>query len=102
MAATAEHAAAGQAGGEGTGRVARVIGPIVDVEFGVDGMPDIYNALHVDVAIGERTATFNLEGEPHIGDNTVRAFSMPPTGGKGRRAVGTDTRGPASAHGRAG
>lgn len=33
-----------------TGRVARVIGPVVDVEFPVDAMPDIYNALHVEVA----------------------------------------------------
>ncbi|MGW5565362.1 hypothetical protein ACWEWD_18320, partial [Streptomyces tendae] len=31
-----------------TGRVARVIGPVVDVEFPVDAMPDIYNALHVE------------------------------------------------------
>lgn len=33
-----------------TGRVARVIGPVVDVEFPVDAMPEIYNALHVEVA----------------------------------------------------
>ena len=31
-----------------TGRVARVIGPVVDVEFPVDAMPEIYNALHVE------------------------------------------------------
>ena len=29
----------------GVGRVSRVIGPVVDVEFPVDQMPDIYNAL---------------------------------------------------------
>lgn len=39
MTTTVETAAA-------TGRVARVIGPVVDVEFPVDAMPDIYNALH--------------------------------------------------------
>jgi F-type H+-transporting ATPase subunit beta len=33
-----------------TGRVARVIGPVVDVEFPVDAMPEIYNALTVQVA----------------------------------------------------
>ena len=33
-----------------TGRVARVIGPVVDVEFPVDAMPEIYNALTVEVA----------------------------------------------------
>ena len=35
----------------GTGRVARVIGPVVDVEFSVDTMPEIYNALTVMVTL---------------------------------------------------
>lgn len=38
------------ASGVATGRVARVIGPVVDVEFPVDAMPEIYNALTVEVA----------------------------------------------------
>jgi hypothetical protein len=33
----------------GVGRVARVIGPVVDIEFPVDQMPDIYNALTVQI-----------------------------------------------------
>ena len=32
-----------------TGRVVRVIGPVVDVEFPRDAVPDLYNALHVTV-----------------------------------------------------
>src|ERR1039457_6955862 len=36
----------------GTGRVARVTGPVVDVEFPSDQMPEIYFALHVDVTLG--------------------------------------------------
>ena len=39
----------------GTGRVVRVIGPVVDVEFGRDEMPELNNALHVDVELGEAT-----------------------------------------------
>ena len=31
----------------GTGRIARVIGPVVDIEFPPDQLPDMYNALHV-------------------------------------------------------
>ena len=31
----------------GVGRIARVIGPVVDIEFPVDAMPEIYNALEV-------------------------------------------------------
>ena len=39
----------------GVGRVSRVIGPVVDVEFPVDQMPDIYNALLVDTTVGTRS-----------------------------------------------
>nr|BFE68260.1 hypothetical protein GCM10020092_015610 [Actinoplanes digitatis] len=35
----------------GVGRVVRVIGPVVDAEFPRDGMPGIFNALHVDVTL---------------------------------------------------
>ena len=56
--------------GASTGRVARVIGPVVDVEFPADQMPEIYNALQVDVSIdAETTRTLTLEVEQHIGDN---------------------------------
>jgi len=35
------------------GRIARVTGPVVDVEFPVEGMPALYNALEVDVDFGD-------------------------------------------------
>lgn len=77
-----------------TGRVARVIGPVVDVEFPVDAMPDIYNALHVQVADpakdGEQK-TLTLEVAQHLGDGLVRAISMQPTDGLVRQAPVTDT-----------
>ena len=38
-----------------TGRVVRVIGPVVDAEFPRDAMPDIYNALHVEVTLSGGT-----------------------------------------------
>ena len=37
----------------GVGRVVRVIGPVVDVEFAPDEMPEIYNAIHVDRTLGD-------------------------------------------------
>ena len=43
------------------GRVARVIGPVVDIEFPADSMPAIFNALHVDVTMGEQTRTLTME-----------------------------------------
>ena len=76
------------------GQVARVTGPVVDVEFGTEQMPDIYNALHVDVTLDEETKTLTLEVAQHIGDNMVRAISMQPTDGLVRGATVTDTGGP--------
>src|SRR3954463_7382044 len=77
-----------------TGRVARVIGPVVDVEFPVDAMPEMYNALHVEVAdpanAGEKK-TLTLEVAQHLGDGLVRAISMQPTDGLVRQAPVTDT-----------
>ncbi|MCW2668511.1 MAG: F-type H+/Na+-transporting ATPase subunit beta [Frankiales bacterium] len=75
----------------GTGRVARVIGPVVDVEFAPDEMPEIYNALHVDRTMGGETVTLTLEVAQHIGDNQVRAISMQPTDGLVRGAPVIDT-----------
>ena len=98
MTATVENPAAegGAATAAGTGRVARVTGPVVDVEFPTDEMPDIYNALHVDVTIADTTRTLTLEVALHIGDNMVRAISMQPTDGLVRGAVVTDTGAPIS------
>jgi F-type H+-transporting ATPase subunit beta len=63
----------------------------VDVEFGTEEMPDIYNALHVDVNLGESARTLTLEVAQHIGENMVRAISMQPTDGLVRGATVTDT-----------
>ncbi|NBO35211.1 MAG: F0F1 ATP synthase subunit beta [Actinobacteria bacterium] len=74
------------------GRVARVTGPVVDVEFPVEGMPALYNALHVDVDFGDGDKRLlTLEVALHIGDNMVRAISMQPTDGLVRGAEVRDT-----------
>jgi F-type H+/Na+-transporting ATPase subunit beta len=75
-----------------TGRVARVIGPVVDVEFPADQMPEIYYALKVETQIpGEQAHTLTLEVEQHIGDNLVRAISLQPTDGlvRGAQVINT-------------
>jgi F-type H+-transporting ATPase subunit beta len=77
-----------------TGRVARVIGPVVDVEFPAEQMPEIYYALHTDVTIGGEKRTLTLEVEQHIGDNIVRAISMQPTDGMVRGAEVVSTGAP--------
>jgi F-type H+-transporting ATPase subunit beta len=85
----------------GTGRVARVIGPVVDIEFPADAMPEIYNALHVELDLsdqgeGEGASVLTLEVALHLGDNLVRAISMQPTDGLVRGAQVTDSGGPIS------
>ncbi|MDT5038900.1 MAG: F-type H+/Na+-transporting ATPase subunit beta, partial [Micromonosporaceae bacterium] len=82
---------ADKAGETATGRVVRVIGPVVDVEFPRDAMPELFNALHVDLVLGEDKMMLTLEVAQHIGDNTVRAISMQPTDGLVRGAEVTDT-----------
>jgi F-type H+-transporting ATPase subunit beta len=79
----------------GVGRVARVTGPVVDVEFPVEAMPELYNALQVDVSFGEGDdRMLTLEVALHIGDNMVRAISMQPTDGLVRGSEVRDTGSP--------
>ena len=72
------------------GRVAQVMGPVVDVRFEEGGLPSIYNAL--TIPIGERTRT--VEVAQHIGDNTARCIAMASTDGLQRGVEVTDTGGP--------
>ncbi|MEY3008593.1 MAG: hypothetical protein RL464_258 [Actinomycetota bacterium] len=74
-----------------TGRVARVIGPVVDIEFPSGSMPAIYNALQIDITIGGEKRLLTLEVAQHIGDNMVRAISMQPTDGMVRGVEVRDT-----------
>jgi F-type H+-transporting ATPase subunit beta len=85
----------------GVGRIARVTGPVVDVEFPPDAMPAIYNALSVEVSFssgeGEsETHVLTLEVEQHLGDNMIRAVSLQPTDGLVRGAEVTDSGSPIS------
>jgi F-type H+-transporting ATPase subunit beta len=72
------------------GRIARITGPVVDVEFTSDNMPDMYNALSVDIELGGETNSIVLEVAQHIGDGMVRAISMKSTDGLVRGAPVTD------------
>ena len=98
MTATVENTAAGGGPVDAAlvGQVARVTGPVVDVEFPTEQMPDIYNALHVDVTLEGETKTLTLEIEQHLGENVARTISMQPTDGLVRGATVTDTGGPIS------
>jgi len=67
--------------GHANGRVVRVIGPVVDVEFPPTELPEINTALHLDVELGGETTTITCEVAQHIGDAVVRAIALKPTDG---------------------
>ncbi|MGM9919629.1 MAG: F0F1 ATP synthase subunit beta, partial [Bhargavaea sp.] len=55
------------------GHVLQVMGPVVDVKFDGDNMPEIYNALTVQIARpNEEAQTLTLEVALHLGDDSVR------------------------------
>jgi F-type H+-transporting ATPase subunit beta len=74
-----------------TGRIARVIGPVVDIEFPHDHLPGIYNALTTTITMGGESSVLTLEVAQHLGDNLVRAIALKPTDGLVRGQEVTDT-----------
>src|SRR5882757_3681870 len=89
MTATAEHASTKAP--TAAGRVVRVIGPVVDVEFPRDAMPQLNNQLNVDLELAGHTSTLDLEVAQHIGDNMLRTIALQPTDGLVRGVPVTDT-----------
>ncbi|MDR2454095.1 MAG: F0F1 ATP synthase subunit beta [Bifidobacteriaceae bacterium] len=101
MTSTTVGAPAGRDRAPARGRVARVIGPVVDVEFPGDAIPEIYNALTTEIELeeagaGKRRVEVTLEVEQHLGDNLVRAIALKPTDGLVRGAEVLDSGGPIS------
>ena len=83
----------------GTGRVTRIIGAVVDVEFPPDVIPTMYNALKVTIQAtgqGEEAHEITLEVAQHLGDNIVRTVSLKPTDGLVRGSQVRDTGAPIS------
>ena len=70
------------------GKIIQVVGPIVDVQFKNQHLPELLTALTVDM--GEKILT--IEVAQHIGDDVVRAVSMGPTEGlvRGMEVISTE------------
>jgi F-type H+/Na+-transporting ATPase subunit beta len=77
---------ADQKNGNAQGRVVQVIGPVVDVEFPPESLPEINTALELDRTLDGDTQTIVCEVAQHIGEGTVRAIAMKPTDGVVRGA----------------
>jgi F-type H+/Na+-transporting ATPase subunit beta len=76
-----------------TGRVVQVIGPVIDVEFEAESLPDIYNALHIRAPAEGGGVDIDLvaEVQQHIGRGQVRAVAMSSTDGLTRGMAVQDT-----------
>ena len=77
------------------GKIVRVSGPVVDVEF-PDDLPPIYNALTVEYKVQNQSARMTLEVQQHLGDKWVRTISMSGTEGIKRGFEVTDSGAPIS------
>jgi len=74
------------------GKVAQVIGTVVDIEFPPDELPAIYNAIEIPYDGGKMV----LEAQHHVGNNWVRCLSLTPTDGLQRGLEAVDTGAPLS------
>ncbi len=73
----------------GTGKVISVVGPVVDIAFSVDSLPEIYSAIKIaDVAAG---IDLTCEVAQHLGDGVVRAIALASTDGLVRGMDAVDT-----------
>jgi F-type H+/Na+-transporting ATPase subunit beta len=87
------------AGATREGRIIRVIGPVVDVEFPPGDLPDINTALTFQRKSEEEGAevdTLTAEVAQHLGNRRVRAVCMQPTDGVVRGTTVRDTGSPIS------
>ncbi|MEC8985944.1 MAG: F0F1 ATP synthase subunit beta [Actinomycetota bacterium] len=63
------------------GRVVSIAGPVIDVEFPQDALPEINTALAFEVIVDGEATTVMAEVAQQIGDSRVRAVSLKPTDG---------------------
>jgi F-type H+-transporting ATPase subunit beta len=82
--------------GQRTGKVVQVIGPVIDVEFSDQYLPEIYTALRVTSEGFDVPNPIDIicEVEQHLGEGRVRTVSMKPTEGVVRGMTAIDTGGP--------
>jgi F-type H+-transporting ATPase subunit beta len=69
------------------GKVAQVIGTVVDIEFPPDKLPALFNAIEIPIDGGKVL----LEAQEHIGNNWVRCLALSPTEGLERGVEAIDT-----------
>ena len=69
------------------GKVVQVIGPVIDIKFDSDSLPNLYNAIHIKM----EDKVLVAEVEQHMGDDIVRTIAMEATEGLRRGMLAEDT-----------
>jgi len=72
------------------GRVAQVIGTVVDIEFPADELPTLNNAIEIP----QNGGRLILEVQQHVGNNWARCIALAPTDGIQRGTEAIDTGAP--------
>jgi len=78
--------------GEHIGIVHQIIGPVVDIKFSPDEMPELLNAINIPY----QDRNIVIEVAQHIGDDVARCVALSSTDGLTRGMEAKDTRGPIS------
>src|SRR5688572_27595267 len=79
-----------------TGKIVQVIGPVVDVQFGENAIPPIYQALTVDFTAAGVKQSLTLEIQQHLGAGIARSIAMSSSEGLVRGMTVNDTGAPIS------
>jgi len=78
------------------GKVVQVIGPVVDIEFPPDRLPDLLTAIRIKAEVEGQKIDLIVEAAQHLGNNMVRCIAMASTDGLQRGMPAEDLGGPIS------
>ncbi len=78
---------------QSVGHIVQIIGPVLDIKFSAENMPQIYNAIEIKKQDGK---TLTVEVAQHLGDDIVRCIAMSATEGLLRGMEAVDTGAPIS------
>ncbi|MDG2468550.1 MAG: F0F1 ATP synthase subunit beta [Pirellulaceae bacterium] len=79
---------------ENVGKVTQVIGSTFDAEFADDQLPAIYNAVKLEIPVGDKVEALTGEVAKHLGGGRVRCVALGSTDGLRRGADCVDSGGP--------
>ncbi|NLM24990.1 MAG: F0F1 ATP synthase subunit beta [Firmicutes bacterium] len=79
-----------------TGKVVQVIGPVVDIRFPADQLPELTHAIQIKDDMENGSIDLTLEVAQHLGNNVVRCIAMSSTDGLQRAMPAIDLKAPIS------